>query len=66
MPHIELNTFMKIKFRAGTGGAAKNLIREGKVTVNGTVETRNKKKLVVGDIVEYDGKKETVDQSMVR
>ena len=56
MKFIELNTFIKIKNLATTGGQAKVLIRSGAVKVNGETETRNKKKLVVGDKVEVDGK----------
>ena len=57
MAFIELNAFVKLKKWATTGGQAKVLIRSGAVIVNGVVETRNKKKLVSGDVVEYDGKK---------
>lgn len=53
--YIELNTFVKIKGFATTGGQAKLLIRSGVVKVNREVETRNKKKLREGDIVEYEG-----------
>ena len=56
MKFIELNTFIKIKNLSTTGGQAKVLIRSGAVKVNGETETRNKKKLVVGDKVEVDGK----------
>ena len=55
--YIELNTFIKINGLATTGGQAKTLIRSGIITVNETVETRNKKKLYNGDVVEYYGKK---------
>ncbi|HYD03138.1 MAG TPA: RNA-binding S4 domain-containing protein [Alphaproteobacteria bacterium] len=55
--YIELNTFLKINNLAPTGGQAKNIIRDGEVQVNGTVETRNKKKLRDGDVVVYEGKK---------
>ncbi len=55
--YIELNTFIKLQGLATTGGQAKNLIRSGAIMVNGTLETRNKKKLQENDIVEYEGKK---------
>ena len=58
--YIPLNAFIKIKFLIPTGGQAKVIIRSGAVKVNGEVETRNKKKLVDNDIVEYNGKKFTV------
>jgi len=57
---IELNVFIKRLGLAATGGQAKIIIREGKVLLNGTPETRNKKKLFDGDIVEIDGKKYVV------
>jgi len=60
-PHIELNVFIKKLGLASSGGQAKNIIRSGSVLVNGTVETRNKKKLHDKDIVEIEGKKYTVD-----
>lgn len=57
---ITLNTFIKIKFLIPTGGQAKVIIRSGAVKVNNELETRNKKKLIDNDIVEYNGKKFTV------
>lgn len=51
MNYIELNAFLKKNRVAGTGGQAKLLIRSGDVTVNGEVETRNKRKLREGDRV---------------
>ena len=57
--YIELNSFIKMKGLAATGGQAKLLIRSGKVLVNGTVETRNKKKLHKEDVVEVEGKRFT-------
>jgi ribosome-associated protein len=60
--YIELNSFIKVLGLAPTGGQAKLLIRSEAVTVNGDVETRNKKKLVLNDIVEVEGKKYTVTE----
>jgi ribosome-associated protein len=59
--YIELNAFVKLKGLATTGGQAKLLIRSGAVLVNGSVETRNKKKLRRGDSVETQGKKWKVE-----
>lgn len=53
---IELNAFLKINLLASTGGQAKIIIRAGEVKVNGIPETRNRRKLHAGDIVEYSGK----------
>jgi ribosome-associated protein len=65
-PYIELNTFLKIKGFASTGGQAKQLIRSEAVKVNGEVETRNKKKLAKGDKVEFEGQSITVESSDIR
>ena len=64
--HIELNAFLKIKGIEGTGGNIKIIIRSGLVKVNGKVETRNKRKLHAGDVVEYLGKKHIVKEEMIR
>ena len=64
--HIELNNFLKIVGIANTGGQAKLIIRAGSVTVNGEVETRNKKKLRSGDVIECLGKKYTVEEALLR
>ena len=58
--YIPLNAFIKIKFLIPSGGQAKLVIRSGAVKVNGEVETRNKKKLREGDVVEYKGNTFTV------
>ena len=63
--YIELNTFLKIKI-PGTGGSIKLIIRSGSVKVNGEVETRNKRKLHAGDVVEYLGKKYEVEEKLIR
>ena len=58
---IELNTFLKLKLNLPTGGQAKLLIRSGQVFVNGQLETRNRKKLVKGEIVSVEGKRWEVE-----
>jgi ribosome-associated protein len=63
--YIELNSFLKAKQVAATGGTAKLLIRGGVVKVNGEVETRNKRKLHSGDKVECQGKHFVVDSSVL-
>tara|TARA_Y100000034_G_C6763845_1_gene340405 strand:- start:96 stop:266 length:171 start_codon:yes stop_codon:yes gene_type:complete len=40
---------------ANSGGEAKQLIKSGSIKVNAEIETRNKKKLVAGDVVEFEG-----------
>ena len=54
---IELYKILKIEGMVSSGGAAKIEIGEGNVLVNGAVETRKRKKIVSGDIVEYRSEK---------
>ena len=54
---IELYKLLKLANLAGSGGEAKMLIADGIVQVNGAVETRKRKKIVAGDIVEMEGEK---------
>ncbi|HQY05245.1 MAG TPA: RNA-binding S4 domain-containing protein [Lacunisphaera sp.] len=53
---IELCQFLKFGGLTGTGGEAKQIISQGLVTLNGTVETRKRKQLLAGDSISYDGK----------
>jgi ribosome-associated protein len=48
---IELNVLLKLLGLAPSGGAAKALIAEGAVTVDGDVETRIRRKLRAGQVV---------------
>lgn len=52
---IKLGQALKFAGFAETGVDAKYLIQDGLVKVNGQVETQRGKKLVAGDIVEFDG-----------
>jgi len=54
---IELYKLLKFEGMAESGGEAKAVIAEGQVLVNGTVETRKRKQIVSGDIVEFRGEK---------
>lgn len=54
-PTIRLDDFLKYCGVVGTGGQAKVLIQAGEVRVNGEVETRRRKQLVIGDVVELLG-----------
>lgn len=51
---IGLGQFLKFSGLAGTGGAAKELIADGRVCVNDAVETRRGRQLLAGDRVTYD------------
>lgn len=66
MKFIPLNAFLKMKEVASSGGEAKHFIKEGFIKLNGVVETQNKKKLVVGDVIEIDGTKVTVLDTDIR
>ena len=59
-PVIELQDWMKLHQWVSSGGLAKVVIQAGEVRLNGEVETRRRKKLRTGDVVEFDGRKETV------
>lgn len=54
---IELYKLLKLEHLAATGGEAKLLITEGRVLVNGSVETQKRKKIMSGDIVEFGNEK---------
>jgi len=49
--HITLDALLKANGLAGSGGAAKMLIAEGNVRVNGEAEARRGRKLRAGDQV---------------
>jgi len=51
---IRLDQFLQL-CGVATGGQAKVLIQGGEVKLNGEVETRRRKKVVVGDAIELDG-----------
>lgn len=51
--YIQLNQLLKATGLVGTGGQAMIRIDEGEVTVNGLVEKQRRKKIRVGDQVEY-------------
>ena len=52
---VRLDQFLKLCGIAGTGGQAKLLIQGGEVMVNGELETRRRRKLASGDVVQLDG-----------
>ncbi len=52
---LSLNDALKLSGLAETGGRAKLLIQSGQVKVNGEVETRRKRKIRAGDVIEVDG-----------
>ena len=50
---VELYKILKFEGMATSGGEAKSIIADGRVIVNGKVETRKRRKIVSGDIIEY-------------
>lgn len=53
--YIKLGQALKAAGLVGSGVDAKLVIQDGKVRVNGRVETQRGKKLVAGDVVEFEG-----------
>lgn len=51
---VELYKLLKFESLVSSGGEAKFVISEGLVSLNGNVETRKRKKLVSGDIIEFN------------
>lgn len=54
---VELYKILKFEGVVASGGEAKTVIENGLVLVNGEVETRKRKKIVSGDIVEFGDEK---------
>ena len=51
---IALYQILKLEALVSSGGEAKAAIDEGRVLVNGEVETRRRKKIMSGDIIEFE------------
>lgn len=49
----ELYKILKFEGLASSGAEAKNVIADGLVLVNGEIETRKRKKIVSGDVIEF-------------
>jgi ribosome-associated protein len=54
---IQLYKILKFEGLASNGGEAKAAVADGKVMVNGQVETRKRKQIVANDIIEFQGEK---------
>lgn len=54
---VELYKILKFEGMASSGGKAKSIVAEGRVMVNGKVETRKRRKIVSGDVIENAGEK---------
>lgn len=57
---IALYQLLKFEALVSSGGEAKGVIDDGRVLLNGEVETRRRKKVMAGDIVQYDNESFTV------
>ncbi len=55
--YIKLGQALKAAGLVESGVDAKFVIQDGLVKVNGNIEVQRGKKLVAGDIVEFDGEK---------
>ena len=54
---VELYKILKFEGIVASGGEAKAAINDGQVLVNGVPETRKRKKIVSGDILEFMNEK---------
>ena len=54
---LELFKILKFEGMASSGGEAKSVIDQGLVLLNGVVETQKRKKVLSGDIIEFNGEK---------
>jgi len=51
---VELYKILKFEGLVTSGGEAKQVIADGQVLVNGKTETRKRKKIVTGDVIEFE------------
>jgi ribosome-associated protein len=51
---IALYQILKLEALVSSGGEAKVAIDNGRVLVNGEVETRRRKKIIAGDMIEFE------------
>jgi ribosome-associated protein len=51
---VELYKLLKFESLASSGGEAKAMVAEGRVKVNGEVETRKRKQIVAGDTITFE------------
>lgn len=60
---VELYKILKFEGMVASGGEAKMAVAEGHVLVNGEVETRKRRKIVSGDMIEFGDKKIQVQRA---
>jgi ribosome-associated protein len=54
-PYIELCDLLKVANLCDSGGVAKHFIADGKVRVDGVIDTRKRAKIKKGQMVEFQG-----------
>ena len=54
---VELYKILKFEGIVSSGAEAKTVIADGQVLLNGEIETRKRKKIVSGDIIEFGEEK---------
>lgn len=54
---VELYKILKFEGMTSSGGEAKLVIEQGQVLVNGKIETRKRKKIISGDVIEFASEK---------
>lgn len=54
---VELYKILKFEGICSSGGEAKALIAIGEVFVNGEIETRKRRKMISGDIIDFHDEK---------
>lgn len=59
---IKLGQALKAAGLVESGVDAKFVIQDGLVKVNGSIETQRGKKLIAGDIVEFDGEEIKIEE----
>lgn len=60
---VELFKILKFEGLVGSGGDAKTVIADGHVKVNGETETRKRRQIVAGDVIEFGGETLTVKRA---
>lgn len=50
---VELYKILKFEGLVPSGGEAKLVIEQGLVRVNGAIETRKRRKIIAGDLIEF-------------
>ncbi len=54
---VQLYKILKFEGLVSNGGEAKAAVAEGQVLVNGKIETRKRKQIVSGDVIEFGDEK---------